>query len=76
MATPRDQLPLDVAQLFVPADLADLMQGYMAASRTAGDPVEVLAPPGANHFDVITPSKPNGAKVLDFIVDRAFAARP
>lgn len=72
-ATPRAQLPLGLSQFFVTAELGELMQAYIADARTRGDRVEVLAPAGANHFDIITPSQPNGVKVLDFIATRAFA---
>lgn len=74
VASPRERLPLGLPQLFVTAGLSKLMQGYIEAARASGDPVEVLAPAGADHFDVITPAKPNGQQVLDFISGRAFAA--
>lgn len=73
VATPRRQLPLGMAQFFVVAELGDLMQAYIADARAAGDRVEVLSPAGAGHFDVITPSGPHGAKVVDFIATRAMA---
>lgn len=73
VATPRQQLPLGMAQFFVVAELGDLMQAYIADARAAGDRVEVLSAPGAGHFDVITPSGPHGATVVDFIATRALA---
>lgn len=74
IATPRAHLPLGLAQLFVVAELGGLMQAYIADARAAGDRVEVLTPAGADHFDIIAPGKPNGAKVADFIATRALAA--
>ncbi len=75
VATPRERLPLGMPQLFVMAELGAFMKDYIAASKEAGDPVEVLVPAGADHFDIITPAKPNGVKVLDFITEKAFAAK-
>ena len=71
IASPSEHLPLGVRQLFVTAALGEFMQPYIAASRTAGDPVEVLAPANANHFDIVTPATANGAAVVDFIATRA-----
>jgi acetyl esterase/lipase len=73
VATPADHLPLGVRQLAVEAYLADVMRPYVAAARASGDSVLVLAPPRANHFDVVTPATPNGRAVADFIAAHAFA---
>ncbi len=71
IASPADHLPLGLRQLSVEAELGDLMQPYNAAARASGDPIEVLRPPGANHFDVVTPGSPNGEAVADFIAAKA-----
>ncbi len=72
-ASPADHLPLGVRQLIVEGELGPLMKPYVATARAAGDETEELAPPNADHFDVIVPAMPNGAKVVDFITSRAFA---
>jgi acetyl esterase/lipase len=68
IASPQDHVPLGIPQLLVQSDLADLMQPYIAAARASGDDVLTLAPPNANHFDVVTPSTPNGKAVIEFII--------
>lgn len=73
IASPAANLPLGVRQLWVAADFASLMQPLAAAARASGDTVELLAPPNANHFDIVTPSLPNGRAVIDFIATRALA---
>lgn len=75
LASPADHLPLGARQLLVLGELGPLMQPYVAGAKAAGDPVEVLSPAGADHFDIITPDTPNGAAVVDLIATRAFAAR-
>lgn len=71
LATPADHLPLGMRQLWVGADFAQLGRPYVAAARASGDPVDVLEPPNANHFDIVTPGLPNGEAVLDFIATKA-----
>ena len=73
IATPADHLPLGLKQLFVEAELGDFMKPYVAAARARGDPVDVLEPKDANHFDIVTPGLPNGDAVADFIAQKAFA---
>ena len=73
IASPQDHLPLATRQLAVTADLGDLMQPYIAAVRSQGDPIDVLAPEHANHFDVVTPGTPNGDAVVEFIARNALA---
>lgn len=73
LASPADHLPLGLHQLLVLGELGPLMQPYVAGAKAAGDRVDVLAPEGADHFDIIVPGTPNGAKVVDFIVANAFA---
>lgn len=73
IATPAEHLPLGVRQLLVEATLGDVMKPYAAAARAKGDAVEELAPPNANHFDIITPGSANGKAVADWIAANAFA---
>lgn len=75
LASPADHLPLGLRQLSVEAELGDLMQPYNAAARAGGDTIEVLRPPGANHFDIVTPGTRNGEAVADFIAKEAFVAK-
>jgi len=73
-ASPSDHLPLGVRQLFVTAELGPFMQGYIDMAKAAGDPVEVLAPPSPNHFDIVTPGLPNGEAMADWIAAHAFGS--
>lgn len=73
IASPADHLPLGVRQLLVQAELGPFMVPYAGAAKAAGDTVEVLQPANANHFDIVTPTLPNGAAVIDFIAAKAFA---
>ena len=75
IASPADHLPLGMHQLLVGAAFAPLMRPYAAAARAAGDPVDALEPAGADHFDIVTPGKPNGDAVLRFIAAKALPAR-
>lgn len=72
IATPADHLPLGVRQLQVKGELGQFMDGYVAAAKAAGDEVLVLAPPKANHFDIVTAGQPNGEAVADWIAANAF----
>lgn len=74
LASPAEHLPLGLRQLVVAADFTPIVLPYADAARKAGDPVEVLQPANANHFDIVTPALPNGTAVLDFIAAKAFAA--
>jgi hypothetical protein len=76
LATPGDNLPLGLRQIFVPGDLAPFMRDYIEASRTAGDEVQVLTREGSDHFNVLVPSNPIGAAVVDLIVAQGFPRRP
>ncbi len=67
VASPASRLPLGIPQLLVGSDLADLMQPYIAAAKASGDKVQTLMPPNANHFDVVTPTTPNGRAVVEFV---------
>ena len=71
IASPADHLPLGRKQLLVGADLGPLMQPYFEAVKASGDPVEMISPAKANHFDIVTPSSSNGRMVLDFIAGKA-----
>ena len=75
LASPSDNLPLGMRQLFVTANLAPLMQDYIAASRTAGDDVQAIAPDGSDHFNVLVPGNAVGAAVVDLIATQAFPGR-
>lgn len=66
---------LGIPQHFVLADLGPLMQPYVTQVRKRGIAGKEIAPPNANHFDVITPSTANGKSVIDFIAANAFAGR-
>lgn len=74
IASPSDHLPLGLPQYLVLGALGPFMGPYVQAARTGGDPVEILAPEGANHFDIITAGKPNGERVADWIAAKAFPA--
>ncbi|UGS38430.1 alpha/beta hydrolase [Capillimicrobium parvum] len=60
-ASPRAALPLGVAQLVVQGereatpDLMDLNATYVRAAQRAGDDVELLLRPEADHFDLVDP---------------------
>ena len=73
IASAADHLPLGVPQLLVFAELGPFMQPYAAQAKAAGDPILTLTPPGANHFDIVTPGTPNGDAVVDWIAKNAFA---
>lgn len=60
-ASPRSRVPLGVGQLLVHGSDDDvvparLSEEYAAAARLAGDDVELLVVPEADHFDVIAPT--------------------
>jgi acetyl esterase/lipase len=71
IASPQDHLPLGLHQLAVPADLGDLMQPYIKAVQQSSEAIDVLTPPNANHFDVVTPGTPNGDAVIEFVAAKA-----
>lgn len=58
------------------SDLADLMRPYVAAAQTGGDTVRTLAPPNANHFDVVQPATPNGQAVVKIVADNLMPRHP
>ena len=72
-ASPADHLPLGVHQMLVLGELGPMMQPYVAGAKASGDRVDILAPEGADHFDIIVPGSANGTKVVDFITNGAFA---
>ncbi|MGQ0616395.1 MAG: alpha/beta hydrolase family protein [Acidimicrobiia bacterium] len=60
LASPAQRLPLGVPQLLVHGDddalvPVDQSVRYARAATAAGDPVELVTFPGADHFDVIDP---------------------
>lgn len=77
LASPADHLPLGLRQLVVVGEFGPFMNPYIAAVKASGDPVDTLAPEGANHFDIVTPGTPNGDAVADFVAQRVrrFSAR-
>lgn len=72
VASAATRFPLGVKQLFVLGSLGPLMKGDIDAARSGGDPTDVFAPPEPSHFDIVTPSEPNGEAVADWIVKSAF----
>jgi acetyl esterase/lipase len=71
-ASPAEQLPLGVPQLVVQGDadgpdFLDLSRLYAAAARAAGDEVELIELPGADHFDVISPESAAWSPVAERI---------
>jgi len=74
MASGADHWPLGTKQLFVRGALGPFMAPEIAAAKAAGDSVAVFDPPKPTHFDVVTPSSPNGAAVVDWVVKEAFGA--
>ena len=81
VASPMELLPLGVPQLLVHG-LADgivpLEQStsYAAAAQAAGDIVELLSPPGVDHFQLIDASSSVWAATAQRISDRLLLARP
>lgn len=73
IGSPINNLPFGTRQLIVEAGLRSIIKPYTVAAQAKGDPVEVLVPPNANHFDIITPGSPNGKAVADWIAANAFA---
>jgi hypothetical protein len=71
-ASPAEHLPLGLRQVLIVGEFGPFMTPYAEAAKAAGDPVAMLTPAGANHFDIITPATPNGAAVADFVVANAF----
>ena len=74
-ASPRALVPLGVPQLLVHgADdrIVPITQSerYVAAARTAGDEVELLLIPEADHFDLIEPSTPAWGATAARLIDR------
>jgi acetyl esterase/lipase len=60
-ASPIERLPLGIPQLLVHGDADENVpvsqsRGYVAAATAAGDDVELLELPGADHFVVVDPS--------------------
>ncbi len=72
IASPAGHLPLGVHQLLILGAFTPFMKPYAAAAKSAGDNVDILQA-SDDHFDVVTPGTPNGDKVIDFIVARAFS---
>ncbi|WP_375404198.1 alpha/beta hydrolase family protein [uncultured Sphingomonas sp.] len=73
-ASPAEHLPLGLRQLLVVGEFGPFMAPYAQAAKAAGDPVEVLSPAGANHFDIVTPGTVNGDAVANFVTQRVSGA--
>lgn len=73
LASPAEHLPLGLKQVLVVGEFGPFMHPYIAAAKAAGDPVAVLEPLKANHFDIVTPPSANGAAVIDFIASQALS---
>ncbi|NIJ07371.1 acetyl esterase/lipase [Sphingomonas vulcanisoli] len=72
IASPAEHLPLGVKQLLVTGVFRPFIEPYKVAVKHSSDPLLSLDPAGANHFNIVTPSTPIGASVIDFIVKNAF----
>ena len=72
-ASPIDHLPLGMRTMLVKGALGFSMQPYEAKAKAAGDDVRVIATDPGEHFDMITPGKPNGEKVADWLAANLFA---
>lgn len=78
-SSPRSLLPLGVPQVLVHGALdeivpATLSAEYAEAARAAGDEVELLLIPGADHFDLIDPAHEAWRAAVDEL-ERLLAAR-
>ena len=79
-ASPRALVPLGVPQLLVHGADDRIVptsqsERYTAAARTAGDEVELLLVPGADHFDLIDPSSAAWIATAARLVDRLAPAK-
>jgi len=74
-ASPATLLPVGVPQLLVHGGRDDLVppsqsRDYAAAARAAGDPVDLVELPDADHFDVIEAGDPAWAAVVAWLHER------
>jgi acetyl esterase/lipase len=69
-ASPQSLLPLGVPQYLIAAPVLtlDKAREYQKLAREKGDQVEILAPPGAGHFDIIAPGHEAWKVVEEFIL--------
>jgi acetyl esterase/lipase len=79
-ASPAELLPLGVPQLLLHGllDLADnveMNRGYAERARAAGDQVEMVELPGADHFDVIEPGTEAWARIVALLSERVPSGR-
>jgi pimeloyl-ACP methyl ester carboxylesterase len=70
--SPAALVPLGVPQLLVHGARDDIVppaqsSGYAAAARAAGDDVELVELPEADHFDVIEPARGSWDVVLAWL---------
>ncbi|MBS1880327.1 MAG: alpha/beta hydrolase [Actinobacteria bacterium] len=74
-ASPAELLPIGTPQLLVHglldlADNVDMNRGYADRARAAGDEVEVVELPGADHFHVIEPGTDAWARIVELLGER------
>ncbi len=69
-ATPARHFPLGVPQYLVASAVltSDAAATYATAARVKGDRVEILSPPGADHFNIIAPGEPQWTAVEALIL--------
>lgn len=75
LASPRERLPLGVAQLLLHGDRDDtvsirLAEAYAAAAAAAGDPCELRVLPGTGHFEHIDPRTVAWQEGRDWLAQR------
>jgi acetyl esterase/lipase len=73
-SSPLTYLPLGIPLYLVAASPVlprEAAEAYRAAAEARGDRVEILAPAGGDHFNIIFPGRPQWSEVENFIVSRA-----
>lgn len=71
-------LPLGVPMYLVsgsPVLTREAAEAYRSAATARGDRVEILAPAGSDHFNIIYPGRPQWTEVENYIVERAVRLR-
>lgn len=72
-------LPIGVPMYLVsgsPVLTREAAEAYRSAATARGDRVEILAPAGSDHFNIIYPGRPQWTEVENYIVERAVGLRP
>jgi len=75
LASPRELVPLGVAQLVLHGESDDtvsleISRSYATAARAAGDDCELRVLPGAGHFEHIDASSPEWRLARDWLTER------